>query len=191
MNGTTQVATTTLSATTPSYTFESLPKYDSTGKEIAYTLEEVEVTGYTSEITGDATNGYKIKNTQDTTKVPVDKTWVNADGSTTWPSGVTVYTVEEAEITGYTGEITENEDGSVSIKNTQDTTEVPVDKTFVNADGSGTWPDGLEVTVNLLADDEQVATATLTASQTSYTFEDLPIYKYSGGTATEIVSSTL
>jgi pilin isopeptide linkage protein/uncharacterized repeat protein (TIGR01451 family) len=52
------------------HTFDSLPKYDSTtGKEIAYTITEDAITGYTSAITGDATQGFTVTNTQTDTGI--------------------------------------------------------------------------------------------------------------------------
>ena len=76
--------TATLSADEPSHTFEDLPKYQADGEtEIAYSVEEVEVPGYESEV-GDLTNGkITITNTQETVDVEVDKAWLNAGGSTT------------------------------------------------------------------------------------------------------------
>ena len=57
-------------------TFENLPA-KSAKKDIAYTVKEEAVTGYTSSITGNATNGYTITNqhTPETTSVEVNKTW--------------------------------------------------------------------------------------------------------------------
>lgn len=58
------------------YVFENLEKYKQ-GKEIKYTIEEVELENYKSEITGDATEGYVINNTNtETIDIPVEKTWV-------------------------------------------------------------------------------------------------------------------
>ena len=58
--------------------FEGLAKYDAqTGEEIKYTVEEDEVEGYDSAITGDAQAGFTVTNTS-TAKVdvPVEKKWV-------------------------------------------------------------------------------------------------------------------
>ena len=44
-------------------TFSNLPKYKD-GTAITYTVKEDEVSGYTSEITGDATTGFTITNTE-------------------------------------------------------------------------------------------------------------------------------
>lgn len=61
--------------------FDNLPKYKS-GEKIIYTVKETDVDGYTSEITGDAQNGFVIKNTHtpETTSVSGNKTW-NDDGN--------------------------------------------------------------------------------------------------------------
>ena len=45
------------------HTFEKLTQYDKDGKEINYTVTEVEVSGYTTNITGDISNGFKVINT--------------------------------------------------------------------------------------------------------------------------------
>ena len=45
-------------------TFSGLDKYTADGTEIAYTVKEDEVAGYTSEVSGDATSGFTVTNTQ-------------------------------------------------------------------------------------------------------------------------------
>ena len=45
-------------------TFSGLAKYKKDGTEIVYSVKEDEVSGYTSEITGDATTGFTITNTE-------------------------------------------------------------------------------------------------------------------------------
>ena len=45
-------------------TFSGLAKYNADGTEIVYSVKEDEVSGYTSEITGDATTGFTITNTE-------------------------------------------------------------------------------------------------------------------------------
>ena len=57
------------------HTFTDLEKYNE-GKEIAYTVKEKEITGYKSEITGDAAAGYTVKNVNvETRDVKVSKKW--------------------------------------------------------------------------------------------------------------------
>ena len=60
--------------------FEKLDKHKS-GREITYTIEEVSVTGYTADITGNAVNGYIITNTHtpETIRIPVEKVWKDAE----------------------------------------------------------------------------------------------------------------
>ena len=59
------------------HTFTDLPKYDSVdGHEIVYTIEEISIDGYATEITGDQ-SGYTITNTNtETIDIPVVKQWV-------------------------------------------------------------------------------------------------------------------
>lgn len=58
------------------YCFTDLPKYDSEGKEITYTVEEAPVEGYTSKV-----DGFNIKNSYkpEETSVKVTKKWEDAD----------------------------------------------------------------------------------------------------------------
>ena len=57
--------------------FEGLPKYDASGAEIACTVAEDEVAGYSSAVTGDAQGGFTVTNTSTATvNVPVEKKWV-------------------------------------------------------------------------------------------------------------------
>ncbi len=60
------------------HTFENLPKYDANdGHEIAYTLDEVKVDGYTTAVSGNAKDGFTVTNTiTGKVSVPVTKTWV-------------------------------------------------------------------------------------------------------------------
>ncbi|MBR3000822.1 MAG: Cna B-type domain-containing protein, partial [Oscillospiraceae bacterium] len=95
---------------------------------------------------------------------------------------------EEAKVAGYTTEVGDLTEGKITVTNTQKTTEVEVDKKWVNADGSETWPAGVTVSIQLTADKEAVAgkTATLNADQTSYKFTSLPKYKVVDGKEVEI-----
>ena len=57
--------------------FEGLPKYDASGAEIEYAVEEDAVDGYDSAVTGDAQHGFTVTNTSTATvDVPVVKKWV-------------------------------------------------------------------------------------------------------------------
>ncbi|MDY6037603.1 MAG: Cna B-type domain-containing protein [Eubacterium sp.] len=65
------------------HTFKNLPKYDENdGHEIAYTISEVKVDGYTTGITGTAKEGFTITNTiTGKVSIPVTKTWVGKEGT--------------------------------------------------------------------------------------------------------------
>ena len=82
--------TAVLSAAHPSCRFEKLPKYNADGNEIAYSVGEVNVPGYSPFAEPDGEGRITVTNTQGTTQIEVDKKWVGADGSTDWPDGVTV-----------------------------------------------------------------------------------------------------
>ncbi|MCD7893594.1 MAG: Cna B-type domain-containing protein [Erysipelotrichaceae bacterium] len=91
MNGTTEVTTATLNNSNSwSYTFTNLDKYDADGKEIEYTIEEVSINGYNSVITGSASAGYKITNTE-TTEITATKVWEdNSNINSTRPTSITL-----------------------------------------------------------------------------------------------------
>ena len=61
------------------YTFRDLPKVDAQGKEYSYKVAEEDVIGYKSTMSGDATSGYTITNTQETTTATVIKVWDDED----------------------------------------------------------------------------------------------------------------
>ncbi|PID79288.1 MAG: hypothetical protein CSB19_02580 [Clostridiales bacterium] len=57
-----------------------MPKYKA-NKAIAYTITEDAISGYATEITGDITNGFVVKNTNtETVSVDVTKQWVGKAG---------------------------------------------------------------------------------------------------------------
>lgn len=62
-------------------TFNNLDKYRDGGEEIVYTIEEVEVSGYDTVISGDVSKGFVITNshTPATTEVSGSKTWDDAN----------------------------------------------------------------------------------------------------------------
>lgn len=80
--------------------FENLAKIDDDGKEIAYTVKEVDVDGYTSKVSGDIGNGYTITNTHkpEVTEISGKKTWSdnnNQDGKR--PASITVNLLANGE----------------------------------------------------------------------------------------------
>jgi len=60
-------------------TFGPYDKYDASGKEVKYNIDETKVDGYNSTITGDDNNGFVITNTE-TTKIKVIKKWFGKIG---------------------------------------------------------------------------------------------------------------
>lgn len=80
-NGEVEDTTTITSEDDWTHTFTGLAKYDNDGVEINYTVEEVDIAGYASEITGDANQGFTITNTRSgETDVSVTKAWLGAEG---------------------------------------------------------------------------------------------------------------
>lgn len=80
-------------------------------------------------------------------------TGVNVDGYTRKTTVSSVAVAFEDEEKDPAGKITVNDAGEAAITftnaYTQETTEIEVEKTWVNADGSTTWPDGVTVTVRI------------------------------------------
>ena len=73
------------------HTFTNLPvieKIDGKKLDVTYWVEEIAVSGFKSELTGDAENGFVLTNTQipPVSEVPVEKVWKAADGSELDPS---------------------------------------------------------------------------------------------------------
>ena len=62
------------------WSFKDLPKY-ADGKEIEYTVEEIEVDGYTTSVEGNITEGITIRNTHkpETVEISGSKTWDDAN----------------------------------------------------------------------------------------------------------------
>ena len=79
----TEKETVTLTATDNwTHTFTNLDKYATDGHEIAYTVDETPVAGYTKDISGTAATGFTVKNTNTATiNIPVTKTWVGTAGT--------------------------------------------------------------------------------------------------------------
>ena len=140
-------------------TFSSLDKYKADGTEIVYTVKENDITNYTVAITGDATSGFTITNTN-TEKVSVSgtKTWNdnnNQDGKR--PTSITVNLLKNG---------------------------TKVDSKTVTPDVSGAWTysfsgldkynaDGTEITYTVSEDSVDGYTSTVTGTNitNSYTPE--------------------
>ena len=62
-------------------TFDDLPKYDTAGKEIVYTVTEAAISGYTTTVEGDQNLGFTVTNTEtECEHFKVIKKWVGAEG---------------------------------------------------------------------------------------------------------------
>ncbi len=141
------------------YTFEGLPKHvdGDLGTESVYTVEEVAPAGYTSEISGNAADGFTVTNTPvvSTRDIAVTKVWDDADNQDeTRPSSVTVHLLANGVDTGKTLELNAENSWKGSFK------DLPVKKdgaeiayTVVEdevggytAEVSGTAADGFTIT---------------------------------------------
>lgn len=69
--------------------FEDVPVVDATGKAYTYTVEEINVEGYTTKVTGNADNGFVITNTRDTGSLKIEKTLAAGSENVTIPSDTT------------------------------------------------------------------------------------------------------
>ena len=77
-------------------TFDNLRKCKADGTEIVYTVKEDDVTNYTGAVTGDATSGFTITNTNtEKVDISVTKTWVGDKGSS-----VTIHLLADGTDTG-------------------------------------------------------------------------------------------
>ena len=87
------------------HTFADLPaseKIDGALLDVTYSVEEVAVEGFASEVTGDAASGFTVTNTQipPVSEVPVEKVWKAADGSVLDPALTMPVKVQLMESTG-------------------------------------------------------------------------------------------
>src|SRR5699024_5685684 len=89
------------------YTFTNLPVYDEQGSEIDYTVNELPVDGYTTEIDQE---DYNITNTQETIDIPIRKVWDDEeDQDDIRPTKVTVNLLNDSEVEK-TAELSEEND---------------------------------------------------------------------------------
>lgn len=93
-------------------TFTNLPVEDEHGYTYYYTVEEISVDGYTTNITGNMTAGYMIRNTLDTMDITVNKDWVdNNNDKSSRPDGITIglyYIDENGNEEPFIVEVTDN-----------------------------------------------------------------------------------
>ncbi len=99
-------------------TFADLDKY-AEGEEIIYTVQELEVAGYESVISGSHANGYTITNshTPATVEVSGTKTWVDSENQDGFrPESITINLLSDGEVID-TIEVTEADGWSWSFTN--------------------------------------------------------------------------
>ncbi|PXW83624.1 putative surface anchored protein, partial [Pseudogracilibacillus auburnensis] len=191
-------------------TFKDLRVYDESGEEIDYQVEEMDVDGYKSTVTGDAADGFIVTNTE-ITSISGTKTWLD-DESEERPEAITVKllangdvvkTTQVNEATDWKYEFTDlvkydesgNEitysidevavDGYETTIDDYDITNLRIGKTEVT--GTKTWLDDdsesrpASITVYLLANGEQIDEVDVTKeSDWKYEFTELPKYDEQG-----------
>ena len=94
------------------YTFRDLPKVDAQGNEYSYTIAEEDVIGYKSSMTGNATTGYTITNTLETTTATVIKVWDDEDDlDEVRPDNITVQLKADGANFGSATELSKDTEG--------------------------------------------------------------------------------
>jgi len=191
------------------HTFTNLDKYKN-GTEIVYTVQEEPVTNYDSAVTGDATTGFKVTNTNtEKTSVKVTKAWVGtpaasatvkllADGAEketvtltatdNWTHTFTnldKYAADGHEI-AYTVDETPVAGYAKDISGTAATgfTIKNTNTETINIPVTKTWVGtaGTSATIKLLADGAEKETVTLTAADNwTHTFSNLPKFDTTDG----------
>ena len=92
--------------------FKDLAKYSKSGSEVAYTVAEDAVEGYSSKVTGDAGRGFTVTNTSTAkVSVPVEKKWVGPAAAK-----ATVRLLADGEDTGKSIELNESNNWKGSFK---------------------------------------------------------------------------
>jgi hypothetical protein len=186
--------------------FSGLAKVDDEGNDIEYTVSEDTVEGYTSSITGDATNGFTITNTKQQIDIPVTKVWYGDAGTSATVHLLANGTeVESATLTSDNSWTTTFEDLDVVDSDGNEIeytlTEDALDgyESSITGDASSgftvtntkqidipvtkTWVGdaGTSATVHLFANGTEVDSATLTSDNSwTTTFEDLDQVDSSG-----------
>ncbi|MBQ9690796.1 MAG: VaFE repeat-containing surface-anchored protein, partial [Eggerthellaceae bacterium] len=75
--------------------------------------------------------------------------------------------------------VCDTQNGDIHMVDAIETTELTVEKTWKNPDGSTTWPKGASVDVELVANGKGTGKLTvLTEGNTTFTWKDLPKYEY-------------
>ncbi|MFT4445328.1 Cna B-type domain-containing protein, partial [Parvimonas sp. G1967] len=191
------------------HTFKDLPVYDENGKEIEYTVKEVNIDGYESKIEGNAKDGFVITNKNlAKTEVPVEKKWIGkavdeievkllADGKEVQTAKLNEanswkHTFKDLPVYDENGKEIEYTVKEVAIDGYESKIEGSADKGFVITNKNlaktevpvekkwlGKAVD--EIEVKLLADGKEVQTAKLNeANSWKHTFKDLPVYDENG-----------
>lgn len=194
------------------HTFTDLQKYDSKdGHEIVYTISEVAVDGYKTEIIGDAQNGFIVTNTiTGTTSFPVTKKWIGPAGNAAVinlkADGNIIETItlnaennwyhKFADLPKYDSKdgheiiytITEDEiEGyttniSGDVQNGFTVTNTITGTTSVSVNKKWIGPATESVTINLVADGNEVDRIVLNEKNNwQHTFADLPKYDSKDG----------
>ena len=188
------------------YTFSNLEKYKD-GKEINYTVEEITIDGYKSEITGDMNSGFVITNTNiEKISIPVNKVWVGKEGTeaevtllannieketikltadTNWKhifTGLPKYDEVTGEEINYTLVEKALEGYSSIVTGTTETgftvTNTITGKTSVGVTKEWVGKASDSVTVNLMADGKKIDSQILNeGNEWQYTFSNLEKYK--------------
>ena len=202
--------TVTLTATENwTHTFTNLDKYAADGHEIAYTVDETPIAGYTKAISGTAATGFTITNTITAkVSVPVTKVWVGpAAPSVTiklLADGVEKDSVTLNAANGWAHTFTNldkynngteivytvqetpvaNYDSAVTgdVTNGFKVTNTNTEKTTVKVTKAWVGTPAASATVKLLADGAEKETVTLTAADNwTHTFSNLPKYDENDG----------
>lgn len=100
--------------------FKDLAKYSKSGSEVAYTVAEDAVEGYSSKVTGDAGRGFTVTNTVKTGELDVSKTVVAREGLAVDADKIFKFVVEATDamgrkVSGTYGDAT-FEDGKATLK---------------------------------------------------------------------------
>ena len=188
------------------YTFTNLEKYKD-GKEIKYTIKEDSIENYKSEITGDMSTGFTVKNTNtEKISVPVKKVWVGkeadsatikllADGTEkesvtltkddNWThtfSNLPKYDENDGHEIVYTLDEVKVEGYKTGISGTAETgftvTNTITGKVSVPVTKTWVGKEGTSATIHLFADGEEVDSITLNKDNSwQHTFTDLEKYR--------------